>query len=118
MVADFRHTEMKMIAKTAATVIWAAIGLIFFAASHGLVASQFQGRTFWDLERSLGGFTIHLTKNTSMDILWFQVIPFAVFLFLWSMFLVWVLSKLEKPMPNNSDTPNTHSPSSQGVGGR
>jgi hypothetical protein len=91
-----------MIAKTVAIVAWAASGLLLYATLYGLVASLFQGRAFWDLERSLGGFTIHLTKNTSMDILWFQIIPFGVYLVLWAMLLVWILSKMEKNMPNTA----------------
>lgn len=97
----FGMMTMKTLLRSLVVVAWAIVGLFFFGTTYALVASQFHGRTFWDLERSLGGFTIHLTRNISMDILWFQAIPFIIFLVLWSLLLVWILNKMEKTLPNN-----------------
>ncbi len=61
---------MKDIAKTLATISWAIIGILGFYIPYALILSRFTRDELEDLESSLGGFTIHITKNMSMDIPW------------------------------------------------
>ena len=87
---------MKYILKIIAVVLFTVSGLLLYGSAYATIASRFEGRTFWDLERSFGGFTIHLAKNVSMDILWFQVVPFLLFMAAWAMLLLKVLDAIGK----------------------
>jgi len=76
------------------------VGTLSFHMAYGPLLARFNREELWDLERSLGGFTIHITKTMSMDVLWFHVVNIAVFLVLWSALLVGIMNSLEKMMPN------------------
>ena len=53
--------------------LWTYVSVAIMSALYAVIGSQFEGRKFWDLERSFGGFTIPITKTVSADISWFQI---------------------------------------------
>ena len=92
---------MRDILRILVTAVWAMVGILSFYMAYGPLLARFNREELWDLERSLGGFTIPITKTMSMDVLWFHVVNIAMFLVLWSALLVGIMNRLEKMMPNH-----------------
>ena len=73
--------------------IWMMLSLAVAGVVYVGIKSNVGNEEFWHYERSLGGFTIHLTKNISMDILWFQILTFLPVLILMATPAVWIVRR-------------------------
>ena len=73
--------------------IWMVVSLAVAGTFYVWIRTVVGNEDFWHLERSLGGFTIHLTKNASMDILWFQMLLVVPILILMSVPAIWIIRR-------------------------
>ena len=73
--------------------IWMFVSLAVAGTIYVTIRTAVGNEDFWQLERSLGGFTVHLTKNASMDVLWFQMLVVIPVLILMSVPAIWMIRR-------------------------
>ncbi len=76
--------------------LWAAISFIITGSMYALIGSRFHSTDFWDLERTIGGFTLHITSNVSVDILWLRVLVCSPIFILLAIPAAWVVTRRRK----------------------